>query len=84
MFFALFIVCSTALCPVSEAVATVHFGNGVRVGGHDFSNQTFDSKHRAKIYLYDRTPKHEGCAWHSDGHGGQVKVCHLRSIKPRH
>jgi hypothetical protein len=59
--------------------AEVHFGRNVHVGGHDFSNQTFDSKHRARIYLYDHTPKHEGCVWRADGHGGRVKICDLRN-----
>ncbi|SCB29494.1 hypothetical protein [Rhizobium multihospitium] len=56
----------------------VRFGKNVRVGGHDFSNQTFDSKHRAKIYLYKGKPRNEGCVWRKDGHGGRVKVCHLQ------
>lgn len=60
------------------AAGEVRFGKNVRVGGHDFSHQTFDSKHRARIYLYDRKPRKEGCAWRSDGHGGRVKVCHLQ------
>ncbi|MFK0161885.1 hypothetical protein [Rhizobium sp. NPDC090279] len=56
----------------------VRFGKNVRVGGHDFSNQTFDSKHRARIYLYNQKPRREGCVWRKDGHGGRVKVCHLQ------
>lgn len=56
----------------------VRLGKNVRVGGHDFSNQTFDSKHRARIYLYDRKPPKEGCVWRGDGHGGRVKICHLQ------
>ncbi|MBM7048671.1 MULTISPECIES: hypothetical protein [Rhizobium] len=56
----------------------VRLGNNVRIGGHDFSNQTFDSKHRARIYLYDRKPPKEGCVWRSDGRGGRVKICHLQ------
>lgn len=56
----------------------VRFGKNVRIGGHDFSNQTFDSRHRARIYLYNQKPRNEGCVWRGDGHGGRVKVCHLR------
>ncbi len=60
------------------AAGEVRFGKNVRVGGHDFSNQTFDRKHRAKIYLYNQKPRREGCVWRKDGHGGRVKVCHLQ------
>ncbi|MBB3617196.1 hypothetical protein FHX12_004189 [Rhizobium sp. BK609] len=56
----------------------VRFGKNVRIGGHDFSNQTYDSKHRARIYLYNGKPRKEGCVWRKDGHGGRVKVCHLQ------
>ena len=62
----------------TAAAGEVRFGKNVRVGGHDFSNQTFDSKHRARIYLYKGKPRNEGCVWRKDGHGGRVKVCHLR------
>ena len=58
--------------------ATVRFGNNVRIGGHDVSNQTFDRKHRGLYILYDRKPPREGCRRHADGRGGSVKVCHLR------
>jgi hypothetical protein len=60
------------------AAGEVRFGKNVRVGGHDFSNQTFDNKHRARIYLYKGKPRNEGCVWRKDGHGGRVKVCHLQ------
>ncbi|MGY5808498.1 hypothetical protein ACXHXG_12345 [Rhizobium sp. LEGMi198b] len=63
---------------VPAAAGEVRLGKNVHIGGHDFSNQTFDSKHRARIYLYDRKPQKEGCAWRSDGHGGRVKICHLQ------
>jgi|GEM_PF-1013036 hypothetical protein len=56
----------------------VHLGKNVHIGGNDFSNQTFDSKHRARIYLYNQRPQKEGCGWRSDGHGGRVKICHLQ------
>lgn len=66
---------------VSGASAEVRFGRNVRVGGHDFSNQSFNRKRRAEIYLYDRTPARSGCVWRSDGRGGKVKTCHLRRIR---
>jgi hypothetical protein len=65
----------------SSASAEVRFGRNVRVGGHDFSNQSFNRKRRAEIYLYDRTPARSGCVWRSDGRGGKVKTCHLRQIR---
>ncbi|MFB2562835.1 hypothetical protein [Rhizobium sp. IMFF44] len=62
----------------SATTGEVRLGKNVRIGGHDFSNQTFDSKHRARIYLYNGKPGKEGCVWRKDGHGGRVKVCHLQ------
>lgn len=66
---------------VAPASAEVRFGNNVRVGGHDFSNQTFNAKRRGRIYLYDRKPRREGCAWKADGRGGRVRVCHLQRVR---
>ncbi|MDH7798415.1 MULTISPECIES: hypothetical protein [unclassified Beijerinckia] len=77
--FAITLLASAPL--VSPASAEVRFGKNVRVGGHDFSNQTFNRKRRAVITLYDRTPRHPGCVWRADGRGGKVKVCHLRRIR---
>ncbi|BCB19278.1 hypothetical protein [Bosea sp. ANAM02] len=65
----------------SAASAEVRFGRNVRVGGHDFSHQSFNRKRRAEIYLYDRTPSRSGCVWRSDGRGGRAKTCHLRRIR---
>lgn len=65
----------------SGVSAEVRFGRNVRVGGHDFSNQSFNQKRRAEIYLYDRTPARSGCVWRADGRGGRVKTCHLRRIR---
>jgi hypothetical protein len=65
----------------ATASAEVRFGRNVRVGGHDFSNQRFDRKRRAEIYLYDRAPAGSGCVWRADGRGGRVKTCHLRRIR---
>lgn len=69
------------LATLSTAQAEVRFGRNVRVGGHDFSNQSFDRKRRAAVHLYDRTPSNSGCVWRSDGRGGRVKTCHLRRIR---
>jgi len=65
----------------APAVAEVRFGNNVRVGGHDFSNQTFNAKRRGRIYLYERKPRREGCVWKADGRGGRVRVCHLQRVR---
>ncbi|WP_349956298.1 hypothetical protein [Rhizobium sp. ZPR3] len=70
------VILATILGPATAG--EVRFGKNVRVGGHDFSHQTFDSKHRARIYLYNGKPRKEGCVWRKDGHGGRVKVCHLQ------
>ncbi|KAB2692297.1 MULTISPECIES: hypothetical protein [Brucella] len=65
------------------AYAEVRFGKNVRVGGHDFSNQTFNSKRRGKIYLYEGKPRNEGCDWRKGKNGERVKVCHLQTKKKR-
>lgn len=79
LFAALALTCTVlAATPAPVAASEVRFGKNVRVGGHDFSNQTFDSKHRARIYLYDRKPRRERCVWRKDGRGGRVKICHLQ------
>jgi len=60
--------------------AEVRFGRNVFVGGHDFSHQRFDRRHRAEVYLYGRRPRNAGCQTHADGRGGRVKECHLRML----
>jgi len=65
-----------------SATAEVRFGKNVRVGGHDFSNQTFDSKKRGEVYLYKGKPRKEGCVWRKGKNGDRVKVCHLQT-KPK-
>jgi hypothetical protein len=60
------------------AVADVRFGKNVRIGGHDVSNQTFNSKRRGAYYIYNKTPANEGCSWRSNGDGSRTKVCHLK------
>lgn len=66
---------------VAPASAEVRFGKNVRIGGHDFSNQSYNRKRRAVIHLYDRTPTNPGCVWRSDGRGGKVRICNLRRIR---
>jgi hypothetical protein len=60
------------------AAADVRFGKNVRIGGHDVSNQTFNSKRRGAYYIYNKTPANEGCYWRSNGDGSRTKVCHLK------
>ena len=62
----------------TPAGAEVHFGNNVRIGGHDVSNQTFDKKHRGEYYIYDKKPPNSGCSWRKNADGSTTKVCHLQ------
>lgn len=75
---ALAVLTCAGLAMPGPAVAEVRFGKNVRVGGHDFSNQTFNAQRRGRVYLYDRKPKRPGCVWKADKRGGRVKVCHLQ------
>jgi hypothetical protein len=63
------------------AAAEVRFGNNVRIGGHDASNQRFDRRNRGVYHIYEGRPRNPGCSWRSDGRGGRVKVCHLQRIR---
>jgi hypothetical protein len=72
---AVLILCATSTGAISE----VRFGPHVYVGGHDFSNQTFNSKRRADVHLYEHEPRNAGCRWQTDPAGGRVKICHLRN-----
>jgi hypothetical protein len=63
---------------VAPAGAEVRFGNNVRIGGHDVSNQTFNSKRRGEFYIYNKTPRNEGCQWRMNRDGSRTKVCHLK------
>ena len=65
------------------ANAEVRFGNNVRIGGHDASNQRFDRRNRGVYHLYRGKPRSPGCSWRSDGRGGRVKICHLQRIGRR-
>ncbi len=63
------------------AAAEVRFGNNVRIGGHDVSNQRFDRRNRGVYHLYEGRPRNPGCSWRSDGRGGRVRICHLQRIR---
>ncbi|MET0746402.1 MAG: hypothetical protein ABWY78_23750 [Microvirga sp.] len=76
-------ICAAIAGLGSPAAAEVRLGPNVRVGGHDFSHQTYGPKSRAVINLYDHKPRNEGCVWRPDGRGGRVKICHLRQIDRR-
>lgn len=74
----------TFMCALAApAAATVRFGRGVRIGGHDFSHQTHNKRHRLVVRLYDRPVRGAGCVLRADGRGGQVKTCRLRRIRPQ-
>ncbi|SFB66985.1 hypothetical protein SAMN05428997_101127 [Bosea sp. CRIB-10] len=69
------------LAVAAPAAAEVRFGNNVRIGGHDVSNQRFDRRNRGVYHIYEGRPRNPGCSWRSDGRGGQVKICHLQRIR---
>ena len=76
-----FLVVMTAFWAALAAApvrAEVHFGKNVRIGGHDVSNQTFNSKRRGEYYIYNKTPPNEGCRWRLNSDGSRTKVCHLK------
>jgi hypothetical protein len=66
------------LLAAQTAAAEVRFGKNVRIGGHDVSNQTFNSKRRGEYYIYNKAPPNEGCRWRSNSDGSRTKVCHLK------
>jgi len=66
---------------IDSAVAEVRFGNNVRIGGHDASNQRFDRRNRGVYHIDEGRPRNPGCTWRSDGRGGRVKICHLQRIR---
>ena len=63
----------------SPARAEVRLGNNVRIGGHDFSNQTYGPGRNAVIHLHDQAPRHAGCRWVVHRDGSRTKVCHLKT-----
>lgn len=68
------------------ASAEVRFGKNVRVGGHDFSNRTFNKNRNAVIHLHNNKPRNAGCQWviHRDAKGRptgrKTQVCNLQSV----
>ncbi len=70
-----------SLAVAGPAAAEVRFGNNVRIGGHDASNQRFDRRNRGVYHIYEGRPRKAGCAWRSDGRGWRVKICHLQRIR---
>ena len=59
------------------AHAEVRFGQGVRIGGHDFSNRTFNRRRSLNVKLYRDTPRNAGCRWVRRP-GGKTQLCNLR------
>jgi hypothetical protein len=76
--FGIAILAGSLAFDAAPASAEVRFGRNVRIGGHDFSNQTFNSKRRLNVTVYNGRPRHAGCHWVRDGFGGRTKVCHLQ------
>ena len=76
-----FFALALSLVVAAPAAAEVRFGNNVRIGGHDVSNQRFDRRNRGVYHIYEGRPRNPGCSWRSDGRGGRVKVCHLQRIR---
>jgi hypothetical protein len=62
----------------TAARSEVRFGNNVFIGGHDVSNQTFDSHRRGEYYVHDGRPSHPGCVWRGNADGSRTKVCHFQ------
>lgn len=60
------------------AQAEVRFGNNVRIGGHDVSNQTFDKNNRGLYVIHEGKPDNEGCRIVKYKDGSQTKVCNLQ------
>ena len=62
----------------SGAEAKVRFGNNVRIGGHDVSNQTFTRKRRGRYIIHKGKPRRPGCRWVRNRDGSRTKACHLQ------
>lgn len=69
---------ATLACVAAPLVAEVRFGNNVRIGGNDVSNQTFTKKKRGKFIIHDETPKNEGCRLEKNRDGSKTKVCNYK------
>jgi hypothetical protein len=60
------------------ATAEVRFGRGVRIGGNDVSNQTFNRQRRGEFNIYNTRPRNAGCRWRANRDGSRTKVCNLQ------
>lgn len=67
-----------AFIAASPARAEVHFGDNVFIGGHNVSNQTFNSQRRGLYVIHEGKPAHEGCVWRANRDGSRTRVCHLQ------
>jgi hypothetical protein len=79
--FALMMATTGATVP-SPAMAEVRFGNNVRIGGHDASNQTFNRQRRGHYVIHEGKPVREGCRWVKNRDGSRTKLCHLQRRYP--
>jgi hypothetical protein len=79
--FVMLTIAAAGFAFVNPVSAEVRFGNNVRIGGHDVSNQTFNKKRRAEFYIYKNKPKNAGCRWRKNADGSRTKVCHLQRKK---
>lgn len=71
--------CLVASLLLATSVAgEVRFGRNVRIGGHDFSNQTYNRNRNAEIHLYRGQPANAGCRWVKRP-GGRTRICHLKA-----
>lgn len=83
-----FVAALAGLVFVAPAVAEVRFGQGVRIGGHDFSNRRYRSVHIERV---KRLPGPPGCrhvrnGFYRRGDGsvvrGPMERCNLVAIPP--
>ena len=78
LFVALAVLAGVVINLPLPAVAEVRFGRGVRIGGHDVSNQTFNRQRRGEFNISDTKPSNPGCRWRANRDGSRTKVCNLQ------
>jgi hypothetical protein len=76
--FAIIVLAAWLSLAAVPATAEVRFGKNVRIGGHDVSGQTFNSKRRGVYYIYSGKPRNPGCRWRKNADGSRTKICHLQ------
>ena len=76
-------VVALILATAWPAAAEVNLGRNVRIGGHDFSHQSYGPGRNAVIRLYDREPPNAGCRWLARTDGGRTKSCRLKVKRER-